>query len=229
MRKIINILVLFVGIPMALLVGYLLFEDSQFEIISIIVALLACTPFFIHFEKKSPDARELVLVAVLIAISVVSRILFSVIPSFKPVAAFTIIVAMVFGKEMGFMVGALTAVLSNMYFGHGPWTPFQMFAWGIIGFFAGWLLNRTSTRKMWVILLYGAFSGIAFSLILDIWTALSVDGTFILKRYLAFVTVSLPIMITYIVSNTLFLFVLEKPLVKKLTRIKDKFGLHSIK
>ncbi|MGD9886634.1 MAG: ECF transporter S component [Bacilli bacterium] len=229
MRKIINLLVIFVGIPMALLVGYLLFEDSQFEIISIIIALLACTPFFIHFEKKSPDARELVLVAVLIAISVVSRIIFSVIPSFKPVAAFTIIVAMVFGKEMGFMVGALTAVLSNMYFGHGPWTPFQMFAWGIIGFFAGLLFNKASSKNMLMILIYGALSGIVFSLILDIWTSLSVDGTFILKRYLAFVTFSFPIMITYVVSNGLFLLILEKPLVKKLTRIKDKFGLYSLK
>ncbi|HOH18008.1 MAG TPA: ECF transporter S component, partial [Bacilli bacterium] len=212
MKRIINYLILFVLVPVVLFLGYFLYQDSQFEIISIIIALLACVPFFIHFEKKRPDARELVLVAIFIAISVVSRILFAPIPGFKPVAAFTIIVAMVYGKEMGFMVGALSAVLSNMYFGHGPWTPFQMFAWGIIGFFAGLFFSGKPTKRLWWVVLYGALSGVVFSLILDIWTTLSVDDGFVFARYLGFVAASFPMMIIYVISNCLFLLILEKPL-----------------
>ncbi|MGD9604876.1 MAG: ECF transporter S component [Bacilli bacterium] len=229
MKKIFSSLIMFVGIPVVLLIGYFLYKDSQYEIISMIIALLACLPFFIHFEKKTNDARQLVLVAIFIAISVVSRIIFSALPGFKPVAAFTIIIAIAYGKEMGFMVGALTAVLSNMYFGHGPWTPFQMFAWGLVGFVAGWLFQYPKLKKTWIIILYGALSGIAFSMILDIWTALSVDDAFIFKRYLLFIASSFPMMMTYVVSNCLFLLILEKPLITKLERIKHKFGLFEIK
>ena len=68
MKRIINYLILFVLVPVVLFLGYFLYQDSQFEIISIIIALLACVPFFIHFEKKRPDARELVLLAIFISI-----------------------------------------------------------------------------------------------------------------------------------------------------------------
>src|SRR5690625_7953059 len=79
----------------------------------------------------------MVVFAVLIALSSISRVLFAPIPVFKPVSAIVILTAIYFGAEAGFLVGALTALLSNIYFGQGPWTPFQMFAWGIIGLIAG--------------------------------------------------------------------------------------------
>ncbi|MDD3106572.1 MAG: ECF transporter S component [Bacilli bacterium] len=226
MKKILIYFILLLVLPAIAFLGYWLYEDKQYEIISLFMAFLACLPFFIRFEERRPEARELVLVATFIALSVVSRIVFSVVPGFKPVAAFTIIVAIVYGKEMGFMVGALTAILSNMYFGHGPWTPFQMLAWGIIGFGAGFIFKSKNMRKTWLIIVYGIVSGIFFSLLLDVWTALSVDDAFIISRYFLFVGASFPMMLMYIVSNILFLLILEKPLIRKLERIQRKYGLY---
>lgn len=228
MRKIISWAVWILIIPALALIGYWLYDDQQYEVISLLIALLACLPFFIHFEKRKPNPREMVLVAVFIAIGVVSRIAFATVPGFKPVAALTILVGIAFGPEMGFMVGALTAVLSNLYFGQGPWTPFQMFAWGIIGFGAGMIFKKEDARKIWFIIPYGILAGIGYSLILDIWTALAVDNAFVLTRYLAFVAASLPTMIMYVVSNVAFLLVLANPILSKLERIKKKYGLYEM-
>jgi len=228
MRKIISLAVWILIIPALALIGYWLYDDQQYEVISLLIALLACLPFFIHFEKRKPNPREMVLVAVFIAIGVVSRIAFATVPGFKPVASLTILVGIAFGPEMGFMVGALTAVLSNLYFGQGPWTPFQMFAWGIIGFGAGMIFKKEEARKIWFIVPYGILAGIGYSLILDIWTALAVDNAFVLARYLAFVAASLPTLIMYVVSNVAFLLVLSNPILSKLKRIKDKYGLYEM-
>lgn len=115
-----------------------------------LIFLAACAiPFFLVFEKKKPQARELVPIAVMAALGVVGRTLFSLIPlpNFKPVSAIVIITAVAFGPETGFLTGALTGFLSNFIFGQGPWTPWQMFCWGMIGFVAGLLET-------------GAFSGV---------------------------------------------------------------------
>ena len=73
---------------------------------------------------------------------VAGRAAFFMVPSFKPVVAVTIISAVCFGAESGFLVGALSMLSSNMLFGQGPWTPWQMFAAGIIGFLAGILFQK---------------------------------------------------------------------------------------
>jgi energy-coupling factor transport system substrate-specific component len=229
MRKIISLAVWILIIPALALIGYWLYDDQQYEVISLLIALLACLPFFIHFEKRKPNPREMVLVAVFIAIGVVSRIAFATVPGFKPVAALTILVGIAFGPETGFMVGALTAVLSNLYFGQGPWTPFQMFAWGIIGFGAGMIFRRATARKIWFIVSYGILAGIGYSMILDILTVLWVDKTFVLTRYLTIVAASFPTAtIWYVISNVVFLLVLSNSTLSKLERIKKKYGLYEM-
>ena len=115
-----------------------------------LIFLAACAiPFFLVFEKKKPRARELVPIAVMAALGVVGRTLFSLIPlpNFKPVSAIVIITAVAFGPETGFLTGALTGFLSNFIFGQGPWTPWQMFAMGIIGFLAGVLFRKGLLRR----------------------------------------------------------------------------------
>ena len=122
--------------------------------------------------------------------------------------AMVVLTAMYFGGEAGFLTGALTALLSNFYFGQGPWTPFQMFTWGLLGFFAGLLRNLLKSSAIFLAV-YGAFAGVAFSLIMDVWSALWVDGTFQLARYAAAVATSLGYMAIYAVSNVIFLLLCE--------------------
>ena len=78
---------------------------------------------------------------------------------------------MTLGSESGFLVGAMSALVTNFYFGQGPWTPFQMFAWGMIGLIAGYLGDPLRRSRI-ALAVYGAFSGIAYSMIMDIWTVL---------------------------------------------------------
>ena len=108
-------------------------------LLGLLFLLASAIPFILVFDKKKPQARELVPIAVMAAIAVVGRTVFEIIPlpNFKPCSAIIIITAVAFGPEAGFLTGALTAFVSNFIFGQGPWTPWQMFTWGLVGFLAG--------------------------------------------------------------------------------------------
>ena len=223
MKKIVIICVLL----LLFATGFFFFEDSRYMLVSMMAAILSCIPFFIRFEKKDISEREIVMVAVMTALNIASRFLFAAVPHFKPVTAIVIITGMHFGADAGFVTGAFTALISNFYYGQGPWTPFQMAVWGLIGFAAGIINRRGSLEKNKILqILFSALSGVLFSLALDIVTTLE-SGGFSFERYLLFIISSLPIMATYAVSNVIFILVLEKPIGKRLKRLKTKYGLFS--
>lgn len=222
--KIINAAIMCVLVPLVVYLGAKIFKEKQYAWISLCVAILACVPFFIRFESRDNDVRRLVLIAVMVTLSVVGRFVFAPVPGFKPVTAMVAVTAMYFGSEAGFMTGALTAVISNFYFGQGPWTPFQMFAWGIIGFVIG-LIAEPLKRSTFLLVLSGIIAGVAFSLLMDVWSTLYTDGTFNIMRYFSFVVSSLQYMAIYAVSNVIFLLVLSKPIGKIFERVKVKYGM----
>lgn len=222
--KIINAAIMCVLVPLVVYLGAKIFKEKQYAWISLCVAILACVPFFIRFESRDNDVRRLVLIAVMVALSVVGRFVFAPVPGFKPVTAMVAVTAMYFGSEAGFMTGALTAVISNFYFGQGPWTPFQMFAWGIIGFVIG-LIAEPLKRSTFLLVLSGIIAGVAFSLLMDVWSTLNADGTFNIMRYFSFVVSSLQFMAIYAISNVIFLLVLSKPIGKIFERVKVKYGM----
>ena len=217
--------VLLLLIPLVLVLGVWLFADSQYLILSMLVAVLSCVPFLIRFERGKSGARELAVIAVMTAFSVIGRLIFAPIPGFKPVSAITVITGIALGPEAGFLIGSLSAIVSNVFFGQGPWTPFQMFVWGLIGFLAGAIFYRRQKINRLLLILIGALSGVLFSLIMSIWTTLSLDGTFLWTRYLASIVSSLPVMLVYAVSNVVFLLILTNPFLEKLNRIKKKYGI----
>ncbi|OLS02321.1 ECF transporter S component [Tissierella creatinophila] len=220
-----SVLILTIVIPIILLFGIKLFNDRRYNLISIIIAFLSCIPFFIRFESKRPKAREIMVIVVMASISVTSRIIFAPIPGFKPVTALTAITGIAFGPEAGFLTGAISALVSNMFFGQGPWTPFQMIAWGLLGFIAGVLSKFNLMKNKAFLILYSIFAGIFYSLIMDIWHVLSIDGLFTLEKYKIAIVAAIPFTIIYAVSNIFFLILLNKPIGEKLDRIKIKYGL----
>ena len=223
-KKAVRYLLLLLGVPLVVLLGTVAFADKQYAWISLAIAVLSCVPFFLSFERRDAAAKEMTILAVMVALSVAGRFMFSYLPHFKPVTAIVVIAGMYLGVESGFLCGALSAVLSNFIFGQGPWTPFQMFAWGLIGLIAGLLANPLKRHKVFL-LLYAAAAGALFSLILDVWTVLWWDGTFNISRYLAAIITALPTTTVYILSNMVFLFFLAGPIGKKLDRVKIKYGL----
>lgn len=213
-------------IPLSIALGVILFKDRKYNLISIIIAFLSCLPIFFSFEKGKTSTRKMTILSVMVAISVAGRFVFAAIPGFKPVTAIVVITAIYFGSEAGFLTGSLSAIISNIYFGQGPWTPFQMFSWGMLGLIAGLPFMRKLLLKNKIILaIYGVFAGVIYSLMMDVWTVLAMDGVFNAKRYIAAVTTALPVMAIYAVSNVVFLMLAIKPFGEKLERIKTKYGI----
>ena len=220
LRTVLKVLIPFVIIPILAFLGSTVFEEKKPIFVSHSVAVLSVILFITGFEKKQTGTRRQVLVSIMIALSIAGRF----IPFFKPVTAITILTAIYLGGEAGFLVGSFSALLSNFYFGQGPWTAFQMLAWGLIGLFAGFLAKPLEKSKT-ALLVYGVLSGIAFSFIMDVWTVLWYNGSFNISLYLAALTTAIPHTVLYAVSNFIFLLLLSKPFGEKLNRIKIKYGV----
>ena len=223
-KKIITIFILFICIPAIIVAGAILFEYKSYAFITIALTILSLIPFFVSFERQQHGTVKLVLIAVMTALSILSRLLFAMLPGFKPVTAMVVITAIYFGREAGFLTGALTAVMSNFYFGQGPWTPFQMFTWGLIGYIAGVLANRLKGNKI-LLSIYGVFAGIFYSVLMDAWTVVWWEQGFNTTRFAALLVSALPFTIIYAVSNVIFLLILSKPIGEKIQRVKTKYGI----
>lgn len=206
------------------LISAFVLKGRAFIPMSILMAVLSCIPFFASFEREAHNTKKMVILAVMTALSVFGRFAFSFVPHFKPVTAIVIITGIYLGAESGFLCGALSAILSNIMFGQGPWTPFQMFSWGIIGFLSGLLAPLFKKHRL-VLWVFGALFGILFSALMDVWTVMWLNKGFSLSKYISAITLALPITAEYAVSNIIFLICLAKPMGEKLDRIVRKYGI----
>lgn len=224
MRKNLPIILLLLSVPATVALGLTLFADRSYAYLSLMIAIISTVAFFLSFEKKETNARKLIIISVMCVLSIVGRIIFGVVPGFKPVTAIIVILSIHFGGEAGFLCGAMTALISNFYFGQGPWTPYQMLAWGLIGLVAG-LLAPLLKKSLVFTCAYGALSGILFSFIMDIQTLTWYSNEINLALYAAKLATSLPFTVLYAVSNVIFLLLLTKPIGKKIDRLKTKYAL----
>lgn len=135
------LVVALVAVPLAVVLGAFL-DRSAYMLGSIVVVVLSMVPFFASFERRRPQARELVMLAVMIALAVAARAVFAFVPSFKPMAGIVMVTGIAFGASSGFLTGSLAAFVSNFIFGQGPWTPWQMLAFGLGGCLFGFLADR---------------------------------------------------------------------------------------
>lgn len=218
-RRVLRIVLPLILIPGTVLLGALLFRERHYLPLSFLVAGLSLLLFLTGFEHRKTGSRRAVVVAVMVALSVAGRF----IPFFKPVTALTVLTAVYFGSEAGFLTGSLSALISNIYFGQGPWTPFQMLAWGLIGLIAG-LLRKPLKRRI-PLCICGLLAGIAFSGVMDVWTVLYSTGGFDPALYGAALVTAIPHTVLYSVSNVLFLWFFSRPIGEKLERISVKYGV----
>ena len=224
LRKTIRVVVPFLLFPLAVALGVFVFPENSYAWVTVVCLIFAMLLFYASFDKKVVGTRRMVIIAVMTALSVMSRAVFSMIPAFKPITSIVIITAIWIGPESGFLVGSLTAVISNFQFGQGPWTPFQMFSWGMIGLVAGYLGKYLRENRI-ALAVYGALAGVAYSMIMDTWTVLWAGDGFNWELYAAALATALPYTIGYAVSNVVFLLVLGRPFGEKLQRVKLKYGV----
>ncbi len=214
-------------IPLTIYVGVFFLGDRKYYFISLLIILETMIPFCMVFEWGKPKARELIMISVLCAIAVSSRAAFFMLPQFKPVVALVIIAGVCFGGETGFLVGAVTGFISNFFFGQGPMTPWQMFAFGIIGFIAGILFRKGFLRKskaslcifgfLTTFIIYG---GIMNPASIIMWQN-NITKEMIISAYL----MGIPFDLIHALGTAFFLWFISEPMIDKLERIKVKYGL----
>ena len=216
-----------VGIPAILFVGSYYFDIKNYYLMALLVLLACMLPFFMVFEGRKPQARELTVIAVLCALGVAGRAAFFMLPQFKPVLALTIISGVAFGGETGFLVGAMTMLASNFLFSQGPWTPFQMFAAGIIGFLAGVLFRKGWLRRSRAALcVYGALAAILiYGGLMNPTSALIYGRELNWQVLVSYYLTGFPMDCVHAAATVFFLWVLAEPMLEKLDRIKTKYGL----
>lgn len=203
------------------------FDSGQYLLMSFVLVIAAMLPFFIRFERRNIGARELILIAVLAAIASMGRVAFAPIPSVQPTSFVIIIAAIVFGGETGFIIGAIAALVSNIFLGQGPWTPWQMFCWGMIGVTAGWLRHTWLFRTRIGLCTFGFVWGFLFGWIMNIWYLISMPDAISWPVILVAYVQSFYFDLAHALANVFFLAILGTSWVKILERFKKKYGILS--
>ena len=214
-------------IPLTIYIGVFYLDDRKYYFISLLVILETMVPFIMIYEGSKPQARELVVISVLCAIGVAGRAAFFMLPQFKPVVAIVIISAVAFGGETGFLVGAVIGFVSNFFFGQGPWTPWQMFAFGIIGFLAGVLFRKgVLLRTRLSLCIFGGISTfLIYGGIMDPASVLIFQANPNAEMFLTAYLSGLPFNMIHAIATVFFLWVAAPAMLEKLDRIKIKYGL----
>ena len=215
-------------IPLTIFAGVMYLGNQHYNVTAVLVLTQCMVPFFLVFESRKPKARELVTIAVLCAIGVAGRSAFFMLPQFKPVLALVIISGVAFGGETGFLVGAVTMMVSNVLFSQGPWMPWQMFSMGIIGFLAGVCFRKGLLRRSrGSLATFGAFSAvIIYGGIMNPAAALMYNSqTLNWEMLKAYYVSGLPMDLIHAAATVIFILIAAEPMLEKLDRIKVKYGL----
>lgn len=215
----------FLVIPLTLILGTKL-SGRAYYVTSTLVILEILIPFLLAFEGRKPQARELVVIAVLCALAVASRAAIPI-PNFKPMFAVIMLSGIAFGPEAGFLVGAVTAFASNFFYGQGAYTPWQMFAYGAGGMLAGFVF-----RKKWLPrepLAMGIFGYLVVLLfigpILDTCSVFLTLPEISLKSAWPLYISGFPVNLSQGACTFLTMLLFGRPLLEKLDRVKTQYGM----
>lgn len=198
---------------------------------SMCIIVISIFIFLWSFEKRKPKTREIVTLAVMTALAVVGRLAFFMTPQVKPCAAIIIITGVMLGRQSGFLCGALTAFVSGFFFGQGPWTPWQMIAFGIIGFLSGVLFSKKNIKyayNKWIISIYGFLATfVIYGFILDTATVFMYTDTPKTETFVATYLSGIGFNLIHAVSTYVVLFLISNATIKKLERLKIKYKMFS--
>lgn len=223
--NLVTLLVCFLLIPATLYLGAQL-PGRSYYITGTLIIIELMIPFFMAFEGRKPQARELVVIAVMCAIAIAGRVAIPI-PNFKATFAIIMLAGIAFGPEAGFMVGAITAFASNFFYGQGAYTPWQMFGYGAGGMLAGFAFAKNRLpRKPWVMALFGFFA-----VILWVGPLLDCSHIFLMLSEINWASAAAAFIsgfyanVSQGICTVLVMLLFGKPLLEKLDRIKLKYGM----
>lgn len=218
---------IFIGIVFwdAILLLLSLKYNQYFFILSTLMIITSMLPMIWRFEKRALSAEEVILIAVLSALGAIARVPFSALPSVQPTSFIIILTGVVFGGETGFLVGALSALASNLLLGQGPWTLWQMFAWGMMGLSSGVFSHKLYQRASFTLCLFGFVWGFLFGWIMNIWSVVAFFDQITIPLFISSIVTSLYFDFSHAVGNVIFLILFSKSWFQILSRVQIKYGL----
>jgi energy-coupling factor transport system substrate-specific component len=194
------------------------------QLSSFVLLALALAGGFAWYERRRPPARVVGVVAVLAALAVVGRLAFAAVPNVKPTTDIVLFAGYALGAAPGFAVGAIGALASNVFLGQGPWTVWQMAAWGAVGIGGALLAWSTRGRELgrFELAIYCGLAGFAFGALMDVyqWTLAARQD---LSTYLAIAATSLPYNIAHALGNVVFCLAIGPVFVRSLRRYRRRF------
>lgn len=220
-----TLFVFFLILPITLYVGTLI-SGKGYYVTGTIIIIELMIPFFMAFEGKKPQARELVVIAVMCTLAIVGRVAIPI-PNFKAAFAIIMISGIAFGPQTGYVVGAITALVSDFFYGQGAYMPWQMMAYGAGGMLAGFIFqSKRLKRTPWTMAIVG------FLLVL-LWIGPLLDCAHLflmmpeINKSTVFASLAsgFPVNISQATSTVLIMLVFGRPLLDKLERIKLKYGM----
>lgn len=222
--------ILLVAVPLAMAVSLAL-GLAQSALLMLAVVALVIALFFAGYERSKPALRQIMPTLVLAALAAAGRLLFAPIPDFKPVSAIAIIAGAALGRRPGFMVGALAALTSNFFLGQGMWTPWQMYAWGIVGYLggvaadAGVFTGRNGAVRKSALVVAGVLSAAVYAAIINAYDIIGFVQPLTWAGAIARVASALPFDLMHAFATCVFLVLLYRPWTVRIDRVVRKYGL----
>lgn len=225
---IVSLLVAAVSVAVGGVIG-----GKAYVVVSVVVILCSIVPFFVQFEQRRPQARELVMIAVMCALAVAARAAFVWAPHFKPMAAIVMIAGMGFGASSGFLVGSVSVLASNFIFGQGPWTPWQMLSFGLCGFVFGLLADKGAfprggfswRQRLVLSIVGGLFVIVIAGPILDTSSLFYMLASISPEAVAAVYVSGFPVNCVQGAATFATLLLVANPILEKLARVRKKYGL----
>lgn len=224
MKKVLSVIAVVLCL-IALVLWQIFSSNTNYYIVCVVILVLSMIPFFVSFERSKPKAREIALISSLTAIAVVSRAVFYLIPQVKPIGVVVIVSAVCLGAKRGYLIGVMSAFVSNFIFGQGMWTPFQMVALGAVGFMAGVVFKKIKAGRISLAVAGFLLCFMVYSLIVDLSTVLMLTTDINFSSVLAVYLAGIPFNITFGISTAIFLLLFGEPFIKKINRIITKYGI----
>ncbi len=195
-------------------------------IISAMLAVFICVTLFFKFESAATNSKEITLIAMLGTLAAVLRVPFTAIPGIQPCTYLIICAGYVLGPIAGFTVGATTALVSNFFLGQGPWTPYQMIAWGFAGLSAGFLARLHFNRIL--LIATGILWGYLYGLITNLWFWTAFVYPLTIKTFLVTELNSIWFDSLHALGNAVFLGILGTRTIVLLERFKRRFSIKTV-
>ncbi len=195
----------------------------SWEVASFLILGAVLLGGFAWYERSRPPSQVVALVAALAALAIAGRIAFAAFPNVKPTTDIVVFAGFALGAAPGFAVGALTALVSNFWFGQGPWTPWQMAGWGLCGVLGALLALGWRNAGRLTLAATCGFAGIAYGVLLNFSLMATYGGDLSLERFLVLQSRALPFDAAHAIGNVVLALVAGPAMVRMLTRFRERF------